>query len=373
MKNDSLLLTGDERIALRLRELYSSRGYTQYKMNKFEEYDLYVRNKDFLTSDSVITFTDTNGKLLAMKPDVTLSIVKNASQQEGAARVYYQENVYRVSGRTHSFREIMQLGLECIGEVDEYCLFEVLTLAAASLAEISANTVLDISHVGVLLSVLDGLEVEPQVKNALFAAIGEKNAHEISRLCREAGIAEAQTALLCKMVNCYGAPAEVLPQLLPLLQLCVPKAVLAPFVQLLTALEGGEFGNMIRLDFSVTGDIGYYNGIVFKGFVSGIPTAVLSGGEYGGLLQKMGKVENAIGFAVYMDSLERFLVSDVPFDVDAVVLYGEGADPVRLQAAVSELVAKGESVTARRTLPRGLRYRKLYRFESEGKLVEADA
>ena len=38
-------------------------------MSKFEEYDFYAVNKDFLVSDSVITFTDTNGKLMALKPD----------------------------------------------------------------------------------------------------------------------------------------------------------------------------------------------------------------------------------------------------------------------------------------------------------------
>ena len=63
---------------LDLRRLYGKFGYTQYKMSKFEEYDLYVRNKSFLVSDSVITFTDTNGKLMALKPDVTLSSVKNS-------------------------------------------------------------------------------------------------------------------------------------------------------------------------------------------------------------------------------------------------------------------------------------------------------
>ena len=58
------LLKNEELAVFRLRSLYSDFGYTQYKMSKFEEYDLYVRNKDFLISDRVITFTDTNGKLL---------------------------------------------------------------------------------------------------------------------------------------------------------------------------------------------------------------------------------------------------------------------------------------------------------------------
>ena len=70
-------LKDDEKAILSFRSLYQKYGYLPYKMSKFEEYDLYVKNKDFLVSDSVITFNDTNGKLLALKPDVTLSIIKN--------------------------------------------------------------------------------------------------------------------------------------------------------------------------------------------------------------------------------------------------------------------------------------------------------
>ena len=78
--NDNVLKY-DEKAIFALRELYSGHGYSQYKMSKFEEYDLYVRNKDSLISDGVITFTDTNGKLMAMKPDVTLSIIKTAEKR----------------------------------------------------------------------------------------------------------------------------------------------------------------------------------------------------------------------------------------------------------------------------------------------------
>ena len=74
---DERLLRSEERVVLTLRDLYRRHGYTCFKMSKFEEYDLYGQNKDFLVSDSVITFTDTDGKLMALKPDVTLSIVKN--------------------------------------------------------------------------------------------------------------------------------------------------------------------------------------------------------------------------------------------------------------------------------------------------------
>ena len=91
---DEKLLKNEERAMLSLRSLYRQYGYMPFKMSKFEEYDLYVRNKEFLVSDSVITFNDTDGRLLALKPDVTLSIIKNGVDEPGAKqKLYYNENV----------------------------------------------------------------------------------------------------------------------------------------------------------------------------------------------------------------------------------------------------------------------------------------
>jgi ATP phosphoribosyltransferase regulatory subunit len=368
------ILQGDERAALALRALYRDHGYTQYKMNKFEEYDLYVRNKDFLISDNVITFTDTSGKLLALKPDVTLSIVKNSGCESGVEKVYYQENVYRVSGRTHAFREIMQVGLECIGDIDDYCLFEVLTLAAKSLTAISKDAMLDISHLGIVSAVLDGLGISDTARGELLGRIGEKNLHELTAIATANGVAPEGLSALTALVTSYGKPCEVLSVLVPLIKDFVPEKMLTSFSALLTALERSPAGDIVRLDFSVVGDIGYYNGLVFKGFVAGVPEGLLSGGEYNGLMRKMGKNQNAIGFAVYLDALERLLDNGSEYDVDTVVLYDSAADLSLLSAAIESLTAAGQTVMARRAVPEKLRYQRLLKFDSkEGKLLEANA
>lgn len=104
-------------------------------MSKFEEYELYAKNKDFLVSDRVITFNDTNGKLLALKPDVTLSIIKNTEDAPGIkTKLCYDEKVYRPSGSTHRFKEITQIGLECIGDIDLYDIYETVDIAAHALS-----------------------------------------------------------------------------------------------------------------------------------------------------------------------------------------------------------------------------------------------
>jgi ATP phosphoribosyltransferase regulatory subunit len=148
-------------------------------MNKFEEYDLYARNKDFLISDSIITFTDRSGKLMALKPDVTLSIVKNTADTGSVQKLYYNENVYRVSKGSGVFREMLQVGLECLGRIDDYAIFEVLLLAAKSLLSISQLCVLDISHLALVTQLLDAMAIPRETHANLFSAMSEKNLHDI--------------------------------------------------------------------------------------------------------------------------------------------------------------------------------------------------
>lgn len=358
-------LKNNEKAMLSLRSLYSRYGYMPYKMSKFEEYDLYVRNKDFLISDSVITFTDTNGKLMALKPDVTLSIIKNSKDlPDCVQKVYYDENVYRVSKGTHSFKEIMQAGLECFGCIDNYYVCEVLMLAAKSLQSISPDGVLDVSHLGILTAILDTADVSSGDRGAIFKAIGEKNTHELVLLCEQAGLGADKTALLKELVATYGKPADVLPKLRTLLSGVVDTAALDQLQAVADGFANTDVADMLRIDFSVVNDSKYYTGIVFKGFVQGVPTGVLSGGQYDKLMQKMHRKSSAIGFAVYLDLLERLNETANPYDVDAVLLYDDAADPVALQACVQGLAASGQRVMAQRKLPEKLRYKQLLQFKN---------
>ena len=61
----------------------------------------------------------------------------------------------------------------------------------------------------------------------------------------------------------------------------------------------------VSVDFSLVGDMKYYNGIAMKGFIEGIPSSIISGGQYDRLMRKMGRQANAVGFAVYLDELDR--------------------------------------------------------------------
>lgn len=357
---DEKLFKNEERAVFTLRSLYKKYGYLPFKMSKFEEYDLYVRNKDFLVSDSVITFNDTDGSLMALKPDVTFSIIKNTTDEDGAkSKVYYNENVYRISGTTHRFKEIMQAGLECIGDIDVYDTFEVVYLAAKSLASLSDSFVLDVSHMGIVKAVLDGITENEGFKSRITSLLAEKNVHEARAACIGAGLDDAITEKVIGFVGLHGRMDEVIEKLIPICDTSAAKEALDEVRKLSSLLEKTELYGKIRLDFSVVNDMNYYNGIVFKGFLDGIPEGVLSGGRYDALMRRIGRSSGAIGFALYLDLLEGLDPKKSECDVDVLLLYKESDDPAKVAAKASLLVKEGFSVSCQKSVPEKLRYERL--------------
>jgi len=352
-------LSTEEQVTMALRGLYERSGYTRFKMGKFEEYDLYARNKDFLTSDHIITFTE-NGKLMALKPDVTLSIVRAGRDVPGAVqKLYYTENVYRVSGNTDTFREIMQTGLECIGSIDDCSVAEVVVLAARSLKLISEDCSFVLSHTGVVAELLDRAGLTGEDRDRALRFIGEKNGHELKTLLEAAAAPTEAGASLLRLIRLNGGAQEVLAVLE---ELQCGDGAIAQLKVLVAALESAGCGDILRLDFSVVNNMHYYNGVVFKGFVSGVPVSVLSGGRYDRLLKKMGRSSGAIGFAVYLDTIELMNRETPEYDVDTVLLYDETQAPAEVLQAAEDLKAEG-SVMLARIVPEKLRCRRVLRFD----------
>lgn len=364
----------DEQAVFLLRSLYSKYGYKQYKMRKFEEYDLYVHNKDFLISDSVITFTDTNGKLMALKPDVTLSIVKNTKDSDGSVqKVYYDENVYRVSKGTHSYKEIKQAGLECIGDVDTYCVCEVLSLAVKSLMTISESYVVDVSDLAILFALYDYIGLSYETRKRMTSLISDKNTHEMKRLCEDMSVSAESTALLEELISYNGTPDEILPRLKAMAERIGAQAEFSEFESVVSSLDE-ELQSKLRIDFSVVSDINYYNGIVFKGFIDKIPDSVLSGGRYDSLMQSMSRKSKAIGFAVYIDMLERFNIKEREFDYAAVLLYSENDSISTVKNAAQRLINEYGCVFTAKKLPEKATYGKLFELQNgEVILIENNA
>ena len=347
---EKLNLKGEERVVMALRSLYRSYGYRTYRMSRFEEYDLYAGYKDFLVSGNMITFTDTDGKLMALKPDVTLSIVRSLKDSGSrVSRICYDENVYRVSDRSGTFREIMQAGLECIGEIGLVELSEVAVLAQKSLKTISGKCMLTISHMGIIERILKEIASEEASEKAV-EALSSRNRPRLTALAKEYPDCAGAFGKLAELSSLTGSNGEVLSDLRAM---GADEELVSELESVVSALDE----DAVRIDFSVMGGMKYYNGIIFRGYVEGVPVPVLSGGQYDRLMRRMGKRSGAIGFAVYMDPLERMLQAGSEYDVDTVLLYSDGDDMKKVLEKADSLRSGNRSVMTLREIPSDLRYR----------------
>lgn len=364
------VLKRDEAVTLKLRDLYERHGYQKYKMSRFEAYDLYLDHRSFLNTQHIITFSDMDGRVLALKPDVTLSIAKNTrATRNSSEKLYYLENVYRFDAASRIYREIPQLGLECFGALDGFALGEVVCLAAQTLGEISSRNILTLSHTGFVLKLMEGLSIDQDVRTELIRSIHLKRSHEILSFASRYGITDAVAQMLSGISELDGMFPDTIRKARNMAILPSMSEALDQLECVYTMLCEAGLQENVRLDFSLIVDTDYYSGLMFEGFVEGLPRPVLSGGYYGGLMQKFNRNLDAIGFAVYLNELGFLYSADGQAGGGTVVLYDEDADPVLLYRSVQELIRQGKRVRTERAVPADLKPETVYRFR-EGILEE---
>ena len=348
--------SGEERLYLSLAGLYENFGYSRFRMRRFEEYSLYSDNLNFLKSRDIITFGGSDGRLLALKPDVTLSIVKNCKGlKERVRKVYYRESVYRTDRPGGQFREINQIGLECVGELDGYAGLEVLYLAGKSLAAVGGSYMMDISHMGALEGMAEsfGMRAMPE---EVIACVRSRNLHDMAAVCEACGMGAEAAAKLRRLLSAGGGnknKLDALRALFPASAKC--RSAADELEQLLAAL--GEDGCAFEVDFSLINDPAYYNGVIFQGYIENFPRAVLSGGRYDNLVKKFGAGSGGAGFALYPDELGLYFGGKKMYDADCLVLYEEGTSPRDVLGRVSGLAAEGKTAFAAPFVPEGKRFK----------------
>ena len=342
-----------DRIPLQLRALYESCGYKKYRMDKFETYDTYRENKSFLTGERIITFTGAGGRLMALNPDVTISIIKNVAPDAVREKLFNDENEFRMKKSDGEVREIGQTGLEYIGADDAYAEAEVVILAAKSLVLLDENYLLNIGHMGFLTGIFDDLNLSEEFLNALAG----KNRASLAAICGDEELAQT----LCTLCE---KPTKELEFLKGLVKNERTQAAFEELKALAGLLCAAGLEERVRIDFSTVNSPDYYNGIVMRGYISKAASAVLAGGRYDSMMRRFGKPQNAIGFAIYLGELERVFYEPSEFDTDILLIYGD-SDPCEVLGKAEEMRAHGFSVRAEKDQSAGVRAKKIIIFEGQ--------
>ena len=286
-----------------LNKLYQEAGYKRFRMPAFEPYDLYAANRDFVNANQLITFTDLDGTLMALPPDVTLSVLRSGAGIP--QRVWYNASVCRP--KNGHFCRIPQTGIERIGEPDEDTEAEILTLAARSMACISEAYIIRVSDISFLRTLFASMQLTDPVSQQLLTLLAAKNTAGIAQMESEGTLDKQQAEALCTLAGMYlpGAEGTAFLKQLPAFAPCAD--ILARLESLFTRLQQDGTADCLYLDFSLINSMDYYSGILFQGAVRDIPFPVLNGGRYDLLARKVGGGAGAIGFCVYLDLVENYL------------------------------------------------------------------
>jgi ATP phosphoribosyltransferase regulatory subunit len=337
-----------QRTEHRLRRLYAEYGYQPFTVRHFEPYDLYARYKNFLTCKQILTFSDRDGTLMALKPDITLSVVRSVPEDGRLRKLFYTENVYRVLEEEEGFREIRQAGVECIGPVGLYEEAEAVLLAAESLAAVQPEYILDVTDTRILHGIVSEAAGDPALRSRILDAVEYRNLPELERMAAADRNLSDTVVMLRKLLSAYGPLEQSIREAEKMELPEKSRAGLAALRALSQCLSAAGV-TKVNLDFSLREDPQYYNGLALRGFLKGIPSPVLSGGRYDRLLRSLGKEGGAVGFAVYLNTLEDFGPAEQPQQPDILLEAPADAEAPQTLAEARRLVAGGKTVCVRRT------------------------
>ena len=320
-------LINENSIVSNLINIYERFGFKKIKLSKFEDYNLYNNNKDFLQTEHILTFMNLNGNLKSLRPDVTLSIVKKVlkDNEKETQKIYYIEDIYKIV--SNEYEEIPQVGVEIIGKLNNYSNLEIISMAIESLKSINKNYILEISNIDFISAIFDEINLEENLKIEILNNIYLKNKHDLEKLLNKNVDCKYKKYIL-SFIELSGNYKDILKKLKSLIINKKMQKSYEEFKSLSFVFELYNNFDKILLDFSIESQLGYYNGIIFKGYIKESNDIILSGGRYDKLLNKFNSNKNAIGFAIYMDKLyEKNKTSDF---IDILILYKSGDENILL-------------------------------------------
>ena len=341
MKNYIKNMSKKDLVLLNIRKMYDSYGYKKISLPSFEEYDLYNENKDFIDRN-VLTVMSPNGKLLALRPDITLSVAKKVSKDQSLkySKIYYQENTYNLT-KYVGYEEDEQLGIELIGKESTFLDFEIINLAVKSLDIINKKSMIVLSHAGFISSVFENSDLDYEIKEQIFDCINRKNSHDIQKILKNnEHISENVKKLIYKIPELSGNLENIEKELLKYEINVNTKKILSELKQLNSLLMKFYKKSKIIFDFSVVKNLNYYNGIILQGYIEGFPNVILTGGRYDKLFEKFGVDTGAVGFAILTDGLKGYYKDTDKKDFEVLIAYDD-SDFEKLVEIVNDFQKKG--------------------------------
>ncbi|MDD5017514.1 MAG: ATP phosphoribosyltransferase regulatory subunit [Eubacteriales bacterium] len=311
-----------------LRQMFILSGYEEIETPTYEFYDVFQSGVGSYMQESMIKFVDSKGRILVLRPDITVPIARAAATKlldnTRTKRLFYIQNSYATAepaiGKAGEFT---QAGIELLGDSRYQADAEVIALAIRSLLSAGlSDFTIDIGQVAFFKALLSGLDLQDVQIDELRHAVDSKDMMAINTIAKRFMIDGELKEKIATLPNLFGGP-EVFEKAVGLSgkKECVD--AVENLRNVYTLLSSYGMAGYISVDFGMLHDIAYYSGIIFRGITPGLGFPVVSGGRYDELLGKFGDPAPATGFALgikrVMIAMERQGLLKGYYDTDTVV------------------------------------------------------
>ncbi len=313
-------------IEAKLRKTFILAGYDEIETPTYEYYDAFQSGVGSYMQESMIKFVDSMGRILVLRPDMTVPIARVAATKLGSGikQLFYIQNSFATAAPAFGKAgEFTQAGIELIGDRSYKADAQVIALAIKALIKAGLKSfTIDIGQVAFFKGLVGQIGLEELEIDELRHAVDSKDVMAIEAAAAKLGIDAEHTQKLAELPGLFG-DEEVFDKALKLYDSAECTDAVNNLKGVYDLLKAYGLAEYISVDFSMLHDIAYYSGIIFRGVTPGIGFPVVSGGRYDELISKFGADIPATGFALgikrIMIAMERQELLSGYYKTDAVI------------------------------------------------------
>lgn len=286
-------------------EVLIGNGYLEVKTPGFELYEFLRRG--FIAEETMYKFTDHRGRILALRPDFTLSVMRLAVSQLQKDtipwKLCYTGEVYRIeqpeSGKLH---EYTQVGAEILGAPGQIAEAEAIWLAAQGLRQAGCDSFrVVLGDCRVTSALLKAADLTIVDQERVRCALRRQDLVELER-CLNGAIGETVFRCLTERTSVLDTAKELLSRQKDQSVAVLEQLEALHFILARTGLEG-----KVEIDFGLVRPMPYYTGIVFEFYAETSAVSIGGGGRYDSLSGVLAQKIPAVGFAVNVTEVARII------------------------------------------------------------------
>lgn len=298
------------------RSVFNGWSYEEIITPTVDYYSLFESGMGATEASRAFRFSDSDGRLLALRPDVTSGIARAAATlfatRPRPLRLCYAADIFHQEGQSHSEwrRESKQLGCELIGINTLAADLEVLTIAVEVLLSLPLKRrfVIILNDIEIFNGIAESLALDTHARDQLRQLIDFRDVTELQKFL--AGHTSADnTRNLTQIIELAGK-REIFDRAR---QVILNERSLKAINQLETlwlTIESLGLTENFAMDLGDVSRLDYYTGLTLRIYIDGVGSDVGSGGRYDNLISGFGKSEPAIGFVLKLDALADLIALD---------------------------------------------------------------